>query len=794
MAKKKPIGDEQLKAIVDSEMRQALGYLTGKLSSERYKAEYYYRGEAIGDLAPPGIPGRSRAVSTDVMETIEGVMPRLMKIFCGSENAVEFSPTKPGDEQNAKLATDYLNYLFYKRNNGYLTLYTAFKDALMQKNGVVKVFWDSSAVEEREEYKALTDMELTLLLQDPDVELIEHSDYPDPNAPPMPPQQPPQQPGQPPMPQQSMLHDVAVKRVLSRGRIRIEPVPPEEFLMSRRGKSVDDTPFCAHRTLRTISDLNSAGYKGTENLASTDMMSLNQERIERLSYDDDFPNVENLQGNGDPTQRTVWVNECYLQIDVDGDGIAEWRKVVMVGAVILGDPETGETSVECDGPPFADFKPIVMPHRFTGLSLADLAMPSQRERTALKRALLDNLNLQVNGRTIAVEGQVNIDDLLTNRPGGIVRVKTPGAVQPLQQGFGDASGAYQMLEYSLTERENRTGFTRYSQGQSADSLNQTASGINIITNRSDERVELIARTFAETGMKQLMLKMLKLVSQHQDQPENIPLMSGWTTVNPREWKTQFDFTVNVGLGTGNKDQQVQHASMLIQQMMQPVTLQMGITKPQGLYEAFTKLVEGLGFGKNIDQILTDPSKQPPPPPPPPDPKIQLEQAKLQQQMQIEQQKANLEIQKMQTELQVEREKMAIAATQRTKDPDDAGEQDWAHHIEAMLLQIGDMMTAAASPKKVIRDPSGNVVGAASAPEHDPVLLQLSDAVNQAKGQLDARRQAKQLLETDTDDDWKQRIESMLMRLGELAQQASAPKRIVRDMDGKVMGVQSEAQL
>lgn len=787
MAKKTPINEQQLKSIVDAEMRQALGYLTGKLADQRYKAEYYYRGEAIGDLAPPGIPGRSKAVSTDVMETIEGVMPRLMKIFCGSENAVEFSPTKPGDEQNAKLATDYLNYLFYKRNNGYLTLYTAFKDALMQKNGVVKVWWDSSAVEEREEYKALTDIELTLLLQDPDVELIEHSDYIDAQH------QPPQ-----PMPEgmpQPMLHDVAVKRVLSRGRIRIEPVPPEEFLMSRRGKSIEDTPFCAHRTLRTISDLNSAGYKGTENLASSDMMSLNQERIERLSYDDDFANVENLQGNGDPTQRTVWVNECYLQVDVDGDGIAEWRKVVMVGSTILGDPETGETSVECDGPPFADFKPIVMPHRFTGLSLADLAMPSQRERTALKRALLDNLNLQVNGRTVAVEGQVNLDDLLTNRPGGIVRVKSPGAVTPLQQGFGDASGAYQMLEYSLVERENRTGFTRYSQGQNADTLNQTASGINIITNRSDERVELIARTFAETGMKQLMLKMLKLVSQHQDQPENVPLMTGWTTINPREWKTQFDFTVNVGLGTGNKDQQVQHASMLIQQMMQPVTLQMGITKPQGLYEAFTKLVEGLGFGKNIDQILADPSKQPPPQPPPPDPKVQLEQQKLQNQIQIEQQKAQLEIAKMQQELQLEREKMTLVATQKSKSvPDDSQEQDWAHHIEQMLLQIGDMMTAAASPKKVIRDPSGNVVGAAPAPEHDPVLLQLADSVNQAKGQLEARRQAKALLDQEGDDDWKQRIEQMLMRLGELAQQASAPKRIVRDMEGKVMGVQSEAQL
>lgn len=787
MAKKKPIDDQTLKAIVDSETRQALGYLTGKLADERYRAEYFYRGQAIGELAPPGIPGRSKAVSTDVMETVEGVMPRLMKIFCGSDAAVEFAPTRPGEEENAKLATDYINYLFYKRNNGYSVLYTAFKDALLQKNGLVKIWWDTAAVEEREEYKGLTDVELTMLLSDPDVELVEHSEYMG---------QAPAAPQEAQAVPPPMLHDVAVKRVLSRGQIRIEPVPPEEFLMSRRGKSIDDTPFCCHRTLRTISDLNAMGYKGTESLASTDAMSLNQERIERLSYDDDFPNVENLQGNGDPTQRTVWVNECYLQVDVDGDGIAEWRKVVMVGNTLLGDPETGETSVECDGPPFADFKPIIMPHRFTGLSLADLAMPSQKERTALKRALLDNLNLQVNGRTVAVEGQVNLDDLLTNRPGGIVRVKSPGAVTPLQQGLGDATGAYQMLEYSLVERENRTGFTRYSQGQSADALNQTASGINIITNRSDERVELIARTFAETGMKQLFLRMLKLVSQHQDQPQNVMLAAGWTSINPREWKNQFDFTVNVGLGTGNKDQQVQHASMLIQQMMQPAPMQMGITQAPGLYEAFTKLIEGLGFGKQVEQILTDPRKLPPPPPPPPDPKVQLEQQKLQNQIQIEQQKAQLEIAKMQQELQLEREKMSIVSVQRSRamDLDEAQDQDWAHHIEQMVLQIGDMMTAAAAPKKVIRDDSGNVVGAAPSPEHDPILMQLSDAVGQARQQLDARRQAKALLQSESEDDWKQRIEAMLMRLGELAQQASAPKRIVRDMEGKVMGVQSEAQL
>jgi soluble cytochrome b562 len=658
----KQITDSDLIAITDQEIKNSVGYSSGRLSEMRRKAEYFYLAEAKGELAPPEIEGRSTVVSTDVSDTIEWMLPNLLKIFTAGDNAVEFAPQRQEDEQIAKQATDYINYIFYKQNPGFQILYTWFKDALLQKNGILKVYWDNKQDDTKEEYKGLSDQELAMLLEDDAVEPISHSAYPDeddakqrqealnqltaqyrevlaaaqqgnPQAAQIAPQLEQQINGimqSPPV----MLHDVVLKRTQDNSRVAVENVPPEEFLISRRAKTIKDASFVGHRLLKTISDLRAQGYKNVDDIASDDSGSDNGERIERASWDDEVPYLD-TDDSGDSSQRQVWITECYLRMDYDGDGIAEWRKVVRAGNQILDNEE-------CDGPPFVSITPIPLPHRFFGLSIADLSMEIQKTKTSIWRALLDNLYLQVNGRYFAVNGKVNLDDLLTSRPGGVVRVDAPNMVGPLQQGMADAGSAYQALEYAEVAKENRTGFTRYSQGNTADSLNKTATGMNIITNRSDARTELVARVFAETGVKDLFLHILKLVCQYQDKETAISVGGQWVPMNPREWATQFDFTVNVGLGTGNKDQVVQHLMALIQQ--QGNGLQIGIATPQNIYNANTKLAENLGF-KQADQFFTDPSKQPPKPPQP-DPRI------------IEaQEKAKLEREKMQMEMQLKREQL-----------------------------------------------------------------------------------------------------------------------------------------
>jgi hypothetical protein len=658
----KRMTDDELRALTDSEIRQSMGFMGGKLSEQRRKAEYYYLGKAQGDLAPPQVDGRSAVVSTDVADTIEWMLPSLLKIFASSDTAVEFTPQKPEDEKAAKQATDYINYIFYKQNPGFNLLYTWFKDALLQKVGVLKVHWDVSDNETKEDYKGLTDEELTLLLQDENVEPIAHNQYPDevaaqqiqestqnaammyqqamanppqsqPGQPPAPPPQPPAPP--PPVPN---LHDVTIKRTEKKGKVIIEAVPPEEFGISKRSKHITDG-FCYHRVQRTIGELRASGYKNIDDLTDDDQGSnANAEMVERRSFDDENVFSNDHDEGSDPSMRVVWITECFMPVDYDGDGIPEWRKIVRAGNQIL-------ENEECDGPPFVSLTPIPLPHRFFGLSIADLAMETQRIKTSLLRSVMDNLYMSVNGRYFAVDNQVNLDDLLTSRPGGIVRVKTPGAVGRLDAGMSDPAGAYQMLEYMETMRENRTGWTRNSQGGDPNAINKTATGISIVTNRSDSRLELIARVFAETGMKDLFLMILKLVSQHQDKAAVMRLNNEWIDVDPSEWKTQFDFAVNVGLGTGNKDQQVQHLMGLMQ--VQEKALQIGVANPQNIYNAASKLAENMGF-KNSDAMFTDPSKTPPQPPQP-----HPEQIKMQGMMQIEQMKAQTAAQSDSQRLQAE---------------------------------------------------------------------------------------------------------------------------------------------
>jgi soluble cytochrome b562 len=647
---KQRMTDDELRALTDAEMRQAIGYWGGKLGMQRQKALVYYYGEPYLDLSPPEIEGRSSVVSPDVRNTIESMLPQLMVKFAGSDTVVEFEPIKPGDEMAAEQATDYVNYLYRVKNAGELKTYIWMKDALLSKCGILKVWWDTRNEETREAYYGLTKFELAQMLDDPEVEIIEQKTYPDEddakqrqdaieqltqqlqqaqqlaqqgNAPAL--QSVIQLQAQIAQIQQTpmaMLYDVDFRRVKSGGRVCVENVPPEEFLISRKAKDVQTAPFVGHRVERTISELRSMGYKDVDDLTSDDAAaSLNMERIERLQYDDEYAYapVESAE-DMDEAQRKVWVTECYVRVDYDGDGIVELRKVVRAGNKIL------ENEI-VDGAPFVTIKPVPVPHKFFGLSVADLAMEGQKVKTSILRGMLDNMYLQVNGRYFAVEGQVNLDDLLTSRPGGIVRLKQPGMAGRLDQGMGDSQLGMSMMEYMTGYLEESTGWTRYNQGTDGDSLNDTATGVNIVTNRADMRLDLIARCFAE-GFRDLFRMILKLVSQYQQKPAIVKLRGNWVPINPREWRNGFETTVNVGLGTGNKDQQVSHLMALLQQ--QQTGLQIGDATPQTVYQTHRELVKALGF-KSPDKFFVDPGNAPAPNP-------------AQGQMQLEQMKANVKAQ------------------------------------------------------------------------------------------------------------------------------------------------------
>jgi hypothetical protein len=645
--------DDELRALTDAEMQDAsaeAGY-GGLLAAARAKSEYYFQGLAKGDLAPPEIEGRSSVVDTTVANTVLGMHGPLMKIFCGTDHVVEFAETHPDDEQKAKQATEYLNYLLRKKNPGYMIIYTWIMDALKSKVGFIKVWWDDAPVETTEEYRGQTDVQLAILLDDGEIEVTGQRAYVDEDAAKQRAQMleqaaqqlqqmaagDPQQFAQAQqqfaaMQQQPelMLYDITVKRTRKGGRLCIENIPPDEMFVSRSCKDIDDETFKGHRVRRTVGYLRDRGYDVDD--ISFEDPSQTAESAERDRYG--LQAMLTAPGEAqDPDARQVWLEECYVHGNLDGDGPALF-KVMRAGGQIL-DRE------KVDANPFVDLASIPLPHQFFGWSPADLAMPHQKIKTSLKRSVLDNLYLQVNGRYWAVPDQVNIDDLLNSRPGGVVRVKNPQGVGRLDQGVGDIGSAMTMMEAAERDAEEATGYTRQSQGGGMQ-VAQTATQSNIVTNRADERLELVARTMAETGFARLFKKMLRLVSQYQNKAEQVKLSGGWVDVDPREWTNQFDMAPGVGLGTGNKDQLVQHLMALKQS--QVTALQIGYATPANLFAADKKLTEALGF-RDADRFFTDPTQMP----------------QKQEQQDPAMVKAQLDAQARKDQLQFEREKAQMLA-------------------------------------------------------------------------------------------------------------------------------------
>lgn len=429
----KGMSEQELKAIVASEIADATAFAGGRLAEERRRALDYYLGEPFGNEQE----GRSQVVSTDVADTVEWILPSLLRIFTGGDEVVRFEPTGPEDEEVARQATEYVNWIFQRDNPGFMIFYTLFKDALLQKNGIVKLWWDEGETAERETYLGKTFEELQLLLTDPDVEPIEHSAREETAV----------VAGADGLPDEARvtLHDVTVKRRRRRGRVKIEPVPPEEFLISRRARSIDEAPFVAHRVRRTVSELVAAGYERqlVEKLAGDDAPDLTLEAQTRRRLEEEAG--PGSAGEVDRSRREIWITECYVAADWDGDGIAERRKVTVAGEgtdILDNEP--------FDGVPFIAVTPILMPHCFYGLSIADLVMDLQLLKSTILRQILDNLYLSNNGRHV-ISDQVNLDDMMTSRPGGIVRLKTgampsQGHVMPLETPLV-AAAAFPVLEY-----------------------------------------------------------------------------------------------------------------------------------------------------------------------------------------------------------------------------------------------------------------------------------------------------------------------------------------------------------
>ena len=642
----KPMDDAELQAIISQDLVDAVSYIDSDISPTRAKGTEYYRGDLFGNE----VDGNSKVVAMEVRDTVSAMLPSLMRVFFSTENVVEFVPRGPEDVKSAQQATDYVNYIFQNDNNGFLTSYAIFKDALVRKCGIAKFWWEDEETVHIDEYTGLDDQTLEILMQEPDAEVKIVVSYPDPNVDEMQLMTVDPVTGAPMAMPAPMLHDVQIKRITKDGRIRIMAVPPEELILSRRARSFDDGNIIAHRQMATVADLIAMGYDQDEieeNLSSTDLDS-NDEYLARQP-------LSTTMGTDDaanPMMRRVLYVEAYSRVDFDGDGIAELRKVCCMGSgykVVRNLPASYI--------PFADFPCDPEPHTspLEAMSIFDITRDLQEIKSEILRNTLDSLAQSIHPRTAIVEGQVNIDDVLNNETGAIIRMRAPGMVQPLSTPFvGQA--AFPMLDYMDQLREDRTGMSKAAMGLNADALqSSTKAAVNATISASQGRIELTARLMAE-GMKKLFKGILFLVTTHQDKARMVRMRNEWVQMDPRHWDATMDASINIGLGMGDTNERLQ-ALMMIMAKQEQILQQLGPTNPlvtpQQFSNTLRKIVELSGFKDASSYFQDIPADYVPPAPPAPKPSPEEVLA------QVQAESIRADIQKKAAELELQRQQMVM---------------------------------------------------------------------------------------------------------------------------------------
>lgn len=589
--------DDELLNQVESLERQAIGYFSSEVAAEQAKAMDYYLQRPFGTEKP----GESQVISSDVFNVVEGLTPILLKPFVSAEDVVSFQPQGPEDEEAAEQESDYINFVVTQRNDVFEQLTAWVKTGLLQKNGVVKWWWDDSKRTRIERIADVPTDVLAAILQEAQAEVIEHTERVG-------------QDGQP-------VHDAVIRFTEDGGRPCYEVLPPEEFLIGRDARTVNPQKarFVQHRRLVTISQLREWGYDVEDDITDDGGSSMRSGILEaRDGADFSSRSDEAL----DPSVREVMFRETFMLVDFDGDGIAELRKICAVGRKVLANEETEEA-------PFAAWTPYQQPFKFYGRCPADEAIETQLVKSSVLRATMNNLYTINNNRIFAGNG-VNLDDLVDNQVAGIVRVESDNVNNVVKAAEVQSIGqvTLPMLEYFDASNENRTGFSRYNQG-SADLGNQKTLGeIRIVAEASNGRADIMARGFAETGLRQLMLGIHGLCRRHATKADVVRLRGKWVPVDPRAWKSRYDMTVRVGLGTADAQMKLQGAQMLLAEQKQLAAVP-GLVSPSNFYHGASKLAEAVGY-RNAEQFFSDPEKQPPPQASDPaqDPAVQAQMADL----------------------------------------------------------------------------------------------------------------------------------------------------------------------
>jgi hypothetical protein len=584
--------DRELCALVDSEFQTAMGAEGGEISTERARALRHYLSKPLGNE----IEGQSQVVTSDVADVVDGLMPSLLRIFTTADNLLNFDPVGPEDEQKAAQESDYVNHVFFKKNPAFLILYTWFLDALVQKNGIVKAWWDESEVVSTETYQGLSETELANLLDDEELEPIERAERQEETV---------DESGQIVV---ATVHDVEFRRVSKSGRPRVDNVPPEEYRISADARSVDpcNARMVGQEREITRSDLIDMGFdrEVVDRLPAHTSTTLrgDENRARRDKTDED------RDATRDRSQDKILVQEAYVRVDYDEDGRAELRQIIKAGNEIL-------SNEPIDRQPFHVISPQPMPHKHFGQATAEKVIDVREVSTTLLRQVLDNLYHSNNpGHAVWEQGmgENTLDDLLTTRVGRIARFSRPvgESYAPMTVPF-TAGSSFPMLEYFEKVKRDRTGVSSDSEGLTPDALKNIQQSVMAqALDMGRMKIEAVARIFAETGIKSLMMHLHEILLKHQKKAEIVKLRGEWVQVDPQEWRTRLDMTINIGLGIGSRESNLIHLNAIWEkqtQMAEGGGMNLTVT-PRNFYRTAADIVRNANL-KDPNLYFTDPGDQ-----------------------------------------------------------------------------------------------------------------------------------------------------------------------------------------
>lgn len=679
------ISSAQLLNILREQRSNSIGFDNDKeISGERARALDYYKAEHAGAVAKdlPVLENRSRVVSSDVADAVETALPDLIEVIAGADDSITFQPANQEDEKSAEQETDYVRHVIFQQNRGWQLFYDAFKDALICKTGVFHFCWDGET-EYQEAETIATEAQIEELAQ-MGVEIVSVE---------------PTGTMAPFGGMTAPLMKVTTRKVCKEGHVAISVVAPEDFTVAPETVLLSETNYCAMRTRDTVQNLIAQGYDEDKVRSLTTDEVSEGERQSRDTLEETDQGENASQGD----LRLVDIVVHYIRLDIEGSGKPQiWR-------VVTGNGENVELEREKRARiEFAAITPYPMPHRFYGQSLADKTIGIQAWKTSLTRALNDSAYYANNQRQEVSEAElvpgVTLEALVDNQPGKPVVTKTGMGLRPIQSG-NPGFDLLAALEYINTVAEQRTGVVRNAQGLNPDTLHDTKGGAEILIGAAQKRIRMMARMFAETGLRDLFVGVHDLLRSNATMKDTIRLRNKWVEIDPSSWGRRKDVVIDIGVGSGGKERDLAGIREFSEKVIAPlVQVQGGLNGPlvskENIYALSDKYGSRLGL-KGVERFITDPAQlaemeakakaerqargepEPQPPPSPEEQKVkgelelrakehadtmQLEQAKLSAKAQADQQSAGMKAQQdqIQSERDFQLRQMQIAADERAK--------------------------------------------------------------------------------------------------------------------------------